>query len=112
MTVQRLSNTRAANRLYIFNDANYRPVRSSRVEPIRSIKKLADSPSREYIEKPTLVYGGAARAIVSDIEQVDSIRKEYAASDKAQYSSDNAYELQRMASDKTALLGMNIDVFA
>ena len=36
----------------------------------------------------------------------------YAYSNKASYDMDNMYERQRMASESTVLLGMNIDTFA
>lgn len=112
MIIQRISSNNAANNLYIFKNNNYSQVKSVPVAPVKFVRKLAGLEDGEI--KPAAIYqqGKESSAIqASGTKQIDSIKDEYASSEKADYNTSNIYERQKMATEGTVLLGMNYDEF-
>lgn len=116
MIIQRISENKMANNLYIFNNNNYSQVKRTPVTPVKSIKKLSGAEGREDNSKSAAVYqhgeGNELEIKASGTKQIDAIKNEYSSSDKVSYDINNVYERQRMATEGTVLLGMNFDMLA
>ncbi len=115
MIIQRISSNRAASGLYVFNNNNYNQAGSIPVNPVKPVKKLPGFESGEEQKRPAAIYqqNGSPDGIqAAGTKQIDSIKNEYMSSGKAEYNTSNMYERQRMATEGTVLIGMNIDTFA
>ncbi len=112
MNVQRVSNNGISGNFYIFNNSNYRQIDKTAVTPVKPVKKLPGFTGRGDNKELAAVYKQDKMPEALGTKQIDSIKDGYAYSNKASYDMDNMYERQRMASESTVLLGMNIDTFA
>lgn len=112
MNVQKVSNNGISGNFYIFNNSNYRQIDKTAVTPVKPVQKLPGFTGKGDNKELAAIYKQDEITETAGTKQIDSIKDGYAYSNKASYDMDNMYERQRMASESTVLLGMNIDTFA